>query len=130
LLAYFHYRFLGLHGIFLFFYRVIVHEAVDCLVIFSEFALFFAVATVETVIVDVPDLPTIIFIAVSFIINYEVVVSAVVLSAFILLGINVLKNFSLFFNLKNNAKKITSYWSVLFKLPCRASFNLESADIF
>jgi len=130
LLTYFYYRFLWLHGILLFFYRVVVHEGINCLVVFSEFALFFAVTTIKSIIVYVPDLPTIIFIAVSLIINNKVIVSAVVLSAFILLGINVLKNFSLFFNLKNNAKKITSYWSVLFKLPCRASFNLESADIF
>lgn len=109
LLAYLYHWFFCLHRIFWFFKSVIVHEGVDSLVVFGEFPLFFAISAIKTVFVDVPNLTTIVFIAVSVIIDYEIVVSPVVLSAVVFLGINLLKNVFLLLNLKNIILRLTSY---------------------
>ena len=114
----------------MFFQGVVEHKGVDSLIVFGEFALFFAISAIKTVIVDIPDFASIVFIAVAVIIDNEVVITAVVLSAIIFLGINLLKNVFLLLNLKIGITRLTSYWSVLLTLPWRASFNFYSADIF
>jgi hypothetical protein len=107
------------------------HELVNGLLILCEFSALFA-TSFNIIILIVPDLAAIIFVAKTFVVNNKIIITTRSLSSLIFVGIYFLKDLLGFFNLNDHnyfTKERTSYWSVRLMLPSLAAFSFYRAVV-